>query len=216
MLFKLRSDRFHLCCNTQRPLPRRVSGIGIWLTVLDTMCTFAIITNMLILYFTTDEVFSFLAPGRESKMLMIIVFEHLLLALRFGLSIVIPEMPLPVKAEIRIHQLTRLVRRKKLWEKAQSRYRHKKKGKGRRRNNDRLHANSKGNRYRSSLQNDNDENGICVGANAPSLHRDSRAPQNQHSRLFTPKQSVGPRFSSKSRTHSANNIRIDDVMHAIF
>merc|ERR1712154_246654 len=109
MLFKLRSDRFHLCCNTQRPLPRRVSGIGIWLTVLDQMCTFAIITNVLIIYFTTSSVFDIYST---------ILFEHLLLGIRFGLKLIIPEMPLPVKAEIRIHHIQRIMRRKKLIEKA--------------------------------------------------------------------------------------------------
>merc|ERR1712087_125515 len=107
MLFKLRSDRFHLCCNTQRPLPRRVSGIGIWLTVLDQMCTFAIITNVLIIYFTTNI--------WQADISTLIIFEHLLLGIRFGLKLIIPEMPLHVKADIRIHQITRSMRRKKLW-----------------------------------------------------------------------------------------------------
>merc|ERR1719295_1877143 len=207
MLFKLRSDRFHLCCNTQRPLPRRVSGIGIWLTVLDTMCTFAIITNMLILYFTTDEVFSFLAPSRESKMLILIVFEHLLLALRFGLAIVIPEMPLPVKAEIRIHQLTRLVRRKKLWEKAQSRYRHKKRNKCRRRGRNNARSGNMS-QLRSMRQN---------GASSKQNADENASHWKQNVDVPTAssvqsQQSVAPRFSSTSRTRSANNIRIDDVM----
>merc|ERR1712130_854470 len=92
-----------------RPLPRRVSGIGIWLTVLDQMCTFAIITNVLIIYFTTSSVFDIYST---------ILFEHLLLGIRFGLKLIIPEMPLPVKAEIRIHHIQRIMRRKKLIEKA--------------------------------------------------------------------------------------------------
>jgi len=123
MLFKIRSDRFHLCCNTQRPLPRRVSGIGIWLTVLDQMCTAAVITNTLIIYFTTDNVFQLYwrnSNHDEYQLTMIIIFEHLLLIIRFGLKWIIPEIPLPVKAEIRLHQLTRVSRRKKLLEKAHS------------------------------------------------------------------------------------------------
>merc|ERR1712130_679345 len=144
MLFKLRSDRFHLCCNTQRPLPRRVSGIGIWLTVLDQMCTFAIITNVLIIYFTTKNVFA--------SNILIIIFEHLLLGIRFGLKLIIPEMPLHVKADIRIHQLTRLMRRKKLLQKAQTQYHKKTK---------RKNAKQKFNRYSYNNRNNNIEHSVC-------------------------------------------------------
>eukprot|EP01083_Nonionella_stella_P020986 58201_1 len=177
MLFKLRSDMFHLCCNTQRPLPRRVSGIGIWLTVLDQMCTFAIITNMLIIYFTTNNV---------ATLHMIIIFEHLLLAIRFGLKLIIPEMPLPVKAEIRIHQLTRSNRRKDLFIKAQSRYSCKNK---KRRNK----MNQKRTQQRISDQS----------------HR-SRDNSSMRSRQY----SIHSVQSNKSvRT---TNIHIDDVVHAIY
>jgi len=201
MLFKLRSDRFHLCCNTQRPLPRRVSGIGIWLTVLEAMCTFAIITNVLILYFTTDHVFAFLAPGRDSETLTIIVFEHLLLAFRFGLGLIIPEMPLTVKAEIRIHQLTRLVRRKKLWENAQSRFRTKK-----RKKSGRCHRKPREDRHKHCSRLLRRDDGDCANHKLDAADSEDRHLQ----RLSSAK-----RYCGNPRAPAAS-IRIDDVMHAMF
>ena len=192
MLFKLRSDRFHLCCNTQRPLPRRVSGIGIWLTVLDQMCTFAIITNMLIIYFTTNM----MMIKYKYKIQFLIIFEHLLLGIRFGLKLIIPEMPLPVKAEIRLHQLTRLSRRKKLLEKAQSQYQGKGNKKKRRNNinklnNQRVYYNKNRNSDYQTRDNSIRQCSVhSIQSNKSVLTNNSR--------------------------HHTTNIHIDDFVHAIY
>merc|ERR1712129_362453 len=148
---------------------------------------FAIITNMLIIYFTTDNrrVFVGIDIADDYQMLMIIVFEHLLLCIRFGLKLVIPEMSLTVKAEIRIHQLTRSKRRKKLLERAQSRYRNQKKAK------------------RMGARNRNQKNRLYSEHGS----RDHSSSSNQHS--------LHSAQAIKSR-HQTANIHIDDFVHAIY
>jgi hypothetical protein len=79
----------------RRPRYRGGSGIGSWQAVLEFLTVFSVITNMLILFFASsvirDTIGRQLAP--VDVLMVIVVVEHLLLAIKFGISIAVPDTP---------------------------------------------------------------------------------------------------------------------------
>lgn len=106
MLLKMQSDRYYVCCNTQRPLPRRVSGIGIWLRLLEQMSTLAIVTNVMIIYFTTSQLsFYFPNSSGERQFAMVLLYEHILFGIQYVIGMIIPETPENIKEKMREHEM---------------------------------------------------------------------------------------------------------------
>ncbi|KAJ0410456.1 hypothetical protein P43SY_002788 [Pythium insidiosum] len=101
-VFELRMDAFKLCHAKQRPIARKASGIGVWLDVLQLMSVLAVLTNCLHIAFTTSLVERLVpAISGSSKVWVVFAVEHVLLALKAWMTIVVPAMPSAVKQNVR-------------------------------------------------------------------------------------------------------------------
>lgn len=93
-LVEMKVDSFKLCKLSKRPFPDKDSSIGIWLNVIQAVAVAGVITNVAVLIFTSD-VFDFKTPGEQWVAFFIV--EHVLLAFKFGLSVIIPDRPVVVQ-----------------------------------------------------------------------------------------------------------------------
>ncbi|GLD95464.1 hypothetical protein PINS_up004109 [Pythium insidiosum] len=103
-VLELRMDAFKLCHAKQRPIARKASGIGVWLDVLQLMSVLAVLTNCLHIAFTTslvERLVPSLAGSGASKVWVVFAVEHLLLALKAWMTVVVPAMPSAVKHSVR-------------------------------------------------------------------------------------------------------------------
>ncbi|KAF0687155.1 Aste57867_21126 [Aphanomyces stellatus] len=98
----LRVDAFKLCHTTQRPLARHASGIGIWFPVLQLMSIVAVITNCLHVAFTTTQIercWPQIPPA--TKVWVVFVAEHAVVALQLWIAYVVPSMAKDIKTKVR-------------------------------------------------------------------------------------------------------------------
>ncbi|KAG8471076.1 hypothetical protein KFE25_009497 [Diacronema lutheri] len=79
----------------RRPRYRGATGIGSWLNVLEFLTVFSVVTNMLILFFSSSVTRDALGNTFSlTNVLLIVVFvEHLLFALKLGIAIGIDDVP---------------------------------------------------------------------------------------------------------------------------
>mmetsp|Transcript_7411 Transcript_7411/g.18056 ORF Transcript_7411/g.18056 Transcript_7411/m.18056 type:complete len:947 (+) Transcript_7411:159-2999(+) len=92
---------FKMCVHTQRPIPIKVGGIGIWFKVLQIMSVIAILTNVAIIGARSEQVqnwFPNLSAGET--VFVLFVFEHFLLALYYIATLVITETPKSLQREL--------------------------------------------------------------------------------------------------------------------
>jgi len=89
----------------RRPLARRASGLGIWLHVLHFTALMAIATNALILGLASAQLDSWL-PGLSGteKLLAVLVYEHVLLLLRWAVRAAVPTVPVWIAKELEREQ----------------------------------------------------------------------------------------------------------------
>jgi hypothetical protein len=88
-ILEIRVDAWKLCYLTRRPYPDVGEDIGVWFYITTSISYFGIITNIAIVIFTA-EVFD---TDLEDKWLIFIVLEHALFAMKFLISVLIPDMP---------------------------------------------------------------------------------------------------------------------------
>lgn len=95
-LIEIRSDSFKLLEMMKRPVPHVVGSIGAWLHIFQYLSGAAIVSNcfLLLLMFDKDGEWR-MDPGLAG----VLVLEHALLAARFGLAWLVPEVPAWVKAK---------------------------------------------------------------------------------------------------------------------
>ena len=98
-ILEIRAGAYKLLHVFRRPLAVRATGIGVWLTVLQIMSIIAVLTNCALIGFTSRQVDNWV-PNVSSgtKILIIFVFEHLVIAIKY----VVHSCMLSVPKEVRI------------------------------------------------------------------------------------------------------------------
>uniref|UniRef100_A0A5K3G0G8 Anoctamin n=1 Tax=Mesocestoides corti TaxID=53468 RepID=A0A5K3G0G8_MESCO len=101
-LLEIRSDAFKLLTNFQRPFAETATGIGVWERAFDIVSYVAISVNIGLIGVSgsLQDVFPGLTPYQHA--LLLISIEHILFVLRFGLSHVVPPVPLALETSIAI------------------------------------------------------------------------------------------------------------------
>jgi len=79
----------------RRPRYRGATGIGSWQSVLEFLVAFSVVTNMLILFFSSKWLRDFLAATLPARyvLLVVVIVEHLLFLLKLGISVYLPDTP---------------------------------------------------------------------------------------------------------------------------
>ena len=100
-VIEIRTDAYKLCHNTQRPVARKASGIGVWFKVLEFMSLIAVLTNLAHIGFTSDQ-FSHYFPSitNAEKIFIIFCFEHIILGLEWVINATVPSSPAWVRKSI--------------------------------------------------------------------------------------------------------------------
>ena len=83
-VLEIRAGAYKLLRVFRRPLAVRSTGIGVWLTVLQVMSIVAVLTNCALIGFTSAQLNNWV-PNVSSgtKILIIFVFEHLVIAVKY-------------------------------------------------------------------------------------------------------------------------------------
>ncbi|CAG7816666.1 unnamed protein product [Allacma fusca] len=96
-VLEIRADAFKLCKVFQRPTPKRVKDIGAWQVAFEVMGGIAVMTNCALLSLSPN----LRAWGPNMRpaewLLLFVVIEHFLLALKLALRTLIPDVPNWVK-----------------------------------------------------------------------------------------------------------------------
>jgi Calcium-activated chloride channel len=98
----MRTGAYKLLYSSQRPIAHKASGIGVWLNVLQAMSLLAVLTNCAHIALESIQYsvfFPALTPAQ--KVLVIFVFEHIVLSLRFLVAHLIPHTPSSVQRLVR-------------------------------------------------------------------------------------------------------------------
>lgn len=99
-LMEIRSDAFKLVHVHQRPFGQRVANIGTWQNALSFLSLAAVIVNCALIGLSGQV--SRLWPGLSAAqtIILIVALEHVMLALRYSLTWILPELPSWLAAEI--------------------------------------------------------------------------------------------------------------------
>merc|ERR1711998_316842 len=81
---EIRIDANKLCCGTRRPIPKGAEDIGTWYVILEVMSISAVITNSLIICFTSKKLMKEMNITRGyDKLTLFIIVEHVILICKF-------------------------------------------------------------------------------------------------------------------------------------
>ncbi|XP_067890513.1 anoctamin-7-like [Heterodontus francisci] len=98
ILFDIRVDANRLLWMYKRPIAHMAQDIGHWFTILDLINNIAVVTNGCLIAFTAEF-------GREKlfheKLVILIVFEHIVFVVKFLLSTLIPDVPQHIRLAIK-------------------------------------------------------------------------------------------------------------------
>ncbi|XP_052002321.1 anoctamin-10-like [Xyrauchen texanus] len=110
------SDAFKMCHVFKRPFTEPASDIGVWQLAFETMSIIAVVTNCALIGLSPQVKEYF--PESETQLILIVVaVEHVLLALKFILAFVIPDVPKRIQiklAKLEFESLEALKKRKML------------------------------------------------------------------------------------------------------
>ncbi|XP_051999731.1 anoctamin-10 isoform X2 [Xyrauchen texanus] len=110
------SDAFKMCHVFKRPFTEPASDIGVWQLAFETMSIIAVVTNCALIGLSPQVKAYF--PESETQLILIVVaIEHVLLALKFILAFVIPDVPKQIQiklAKLEFQSLEALKKRKML------------------------------------------------------------------------------------------------------
>ncbi|KAL0807652.1 hypothetical protein Bca101_100144 [Brassica carinata] len=94
-VMEMRTNALKLLVTLRRPLPRAAATIGAWLNIWQFLVVMSICTNSALLVCLYDQEGKWkIEPGLAA----ILIMEHVLLLLKFGLSRLVPEEPAWVRA----------------------------------------------------------------------------------------------------------------------
>ncbi|CAH1254178.1 ANO8 [Branchiostoma lanceolatum] len=112
-IIEIRSDAFKLC-TSQRPFGQRVENIGMWQDVMELMGMLAVIVNCALLVMSGQMQHMFPGLSTTQLIIMAVVVEHAVIALKFILSYAIPDIPEWVEKEMAKVEFKRRQAHKKL------------------------------------------------------------------------------------------------------
>ncbi|CAL4077774.1 unnamed protein product, partial [Meganyctiphanes norvegica] len=92
-LIEIRSDAFKLCCVFQRPFGQRVQSIGVWQDAMELMGVVGIVVNCMLIGMSGQVHRMFPEMSTTQTILLIIVLEHIMIAVKYGISYAIPDIP---------------------------------------------------------------------------------------------------------------------------
>ncbi|XP_042202982.1 anoctamin-8-like isoform X2 [Homarus americanus] len=92
-LIEIRSDAFKLCCVFQRPFSDRAQSIGVWQDAMELMGVLSIMVNCMLIGLSGQVHRMFPEMSIAHTILLIIVLEHAMIALKYGISYAIPDIP---------------------------------------------------------------------------------------------------------------------------
>lgn len=92
-LIEIRSDAFKLGYICQRPFGQRVPNIGTWLNCIEYMGYMAVIVNCALIGLSGQVHRMFPDMTATQTVLLIVVLEHIMLCIRFLITVAIPELP---------------------------------------------------------------------------------------------------------------------------
>uniref|UniRef100_A0A672Q244 Anoctamin n=1 Tax=Sinocyclocheilus grahami TaxID=75366 RepID=A0A672Q244_SINGR len=93
------SDAFKMCHVFKRPFSEPAANIGVWQLAFETMSIIAVVTNCALIGLSSQVKAYF--PESETEMILIVVaIEHVLLAFKFILAFVIPDVPKHIQVKL--------------------------------------------------------------------------------------------------------------------
>ncbi|XP_063887556.1 anoctamin-8-like isoform X4 [Scylla paramamosain] len=92
-LIEIRSDAFKLCCVFQRPFGNRAQSIGVWQDAMELMGVVGIMVNCILIGLSGQVHRMFPHMSTAQTILLIVVLEHAMIALKYGISYAIPDIP---------------------------------------------------------------------------------------------------------------------------
>ncbi|XP_016423135.1 anoctamin-10 isoform X1 [Sinocyclocheilus rhinocerous] len=93
------SDAFKMCHVFKRPYSEPAANIGVWQLAFETMSIIAVVTNCALIGLSSQVKAYF--PESETQMILIVVaIEHVLLAFKFILAFVIPDVPKHIQVKL--------------------------------------------------------------------------------------------------------------------
>ncbi|KAJ8304856.1 hypothetical protein KUTeg_018439 [Tegillarca granosa] len=92
-IIEIRSDAFKLCVNHQRPFGQRVENIGTWQDALEVMGVVAVMVNCGLIFVSGQIQRMFTHSTALSALVIIVILEHVILALKFLIAYAIPDVP---------------------------------------------------------------------------------------------------------------------------
>ncbi|XP_013784235.2 anoctamin-8-like isoform X2 [Limulus polyphemus] len=99
-VIEIRSDAFKLCMIFQRPFGQRCENIGSWQDAMELMGVIAVIVNCALIGMSGQVQRMFPSMSTSGTIMLIIVLEHIILALKFGIAYAIPDVPHWVATEM--------------------------------------------------------------------------------------------------------------------
>lgn len=99
-VIEIRSDAFKFCYVFQRPFGQRAQGIGAWQDAMELMGVISIIVNCALIGLSGQIQQVYPDITTSQTILIIVVLEHLLIALKFGIRYAIPDVPEWVEVKI--------------------------------------------------------------------------------------------------------------------
>ncbi|KAI5710315.1 hypothetical protein M8J75_007605, partial [Diaphorina citri] len=92
-LIEIRSDAFKLCFIFQRPFGQRIPNIGMWQNGMEVMSLVSVLVNCALIGLSGQVHRMFPEMSRTQTILLIVALEHIMFAVRFIISCVIPDLP---------------------------------------------------------------------------------------------------------------------------
>ncbi|XP_054714021.1 anoctamin-8-like [Uloborus diversus] len=92
-VIEIRSDAFKLCMIFQRPFSQRAENIGTWQDAMEVMGVIAVIVNCALIGMSGQVQRMFPNLSTQGTIVLIVILEHLILSIKFGIAYAIPDVP---------------------------------------------------------------------------------------------------------------------------
>lgn len=93
------SDAFKMCHVFKRPFSEPAANIGVWQLAFETMSIIAVVTNCALIGLS-PQVKSYFPESDTQLILVVVAIEHVLLAFKFILAFVIPDVPKHIQVKL--------------------------------------------------------------------------------------------------------------------
>nr|XP_015927771.1 anoctamin-8 isoform X2 [Parasteatoda tepidariorum] len=92
-VIEIRSDAFKLCMIFQRPFGQRAENIGTWQDAMEVMGVIAVIVNCALIGMSGQVQRMFPNLSTQGTIILIVILEHIILSIKFGIAYAIPDVP---------------------------------------------------------------------------------------------------------------------------